>query len=257
MTETSTFPSGVAQADEGMGIMPPDVGSDESSGGSDRRRLIMLIGAVVGVLVLAGAAYMLMHKSGSSSPSSGSVPKGVFQGAPKTTSSKTIVVKKSHVSTKPRILPRVQHHPQGRDPFAPLITAPVTTGATAASSSTVSSASSSTSTSTTSSTTNSTPTTPVTQPTSGKTTTKGNGKTSSQPQWIQLVSVQGHMANFKVGYAHHKFRLYAVQEPHASATAGTVFDKEFALIGIVNGGATVQIGDGTPFLLTPGIARVV
>lgn len=257
MTETSTFPS-VAQPDEGMGIMPPDAGTDESSGGSDRRRLIMIIGAVVGVLVLAGAAFMLTHKGSSSSPSSGAVPKGVFHGAPKTTSSKTVVVRKSH-TTKPKTLPKVQHNQQVVNPFKPLVILPVTTSGSAASSTTVA-ASNSTSTSTSSSTgssTTSTPTTPTTPPSSGKTTTKGNGKTSSQPQWIQLVSVQGHMANFKVGYAHHKFRLYSVQEPHASATAGTVFDKEFALIGIVNGGATVQIGDGTPFLLTPGIARVV
>jgi hypothetical protein len=45
--------------------------------------------------------------------------------------------------------------------------------------------------------------------------------------------------------------------PTSSARQGTVFDTIFALLSIKNGAATVQIGDGTPFVLSTGVAHVV
>ena len=77
------------------------------------------------------------------------------------------------------------------------------------------------------------------------------------PQWIQLKRIHGRTAVLDVGYRHHKFRRYAVQAPPPGSQQGTVFDKIFALIGIQNHTATIQIGEDTPFDLTKGVSHVV
>jgi len=101
-------------------------------------------------------------------------------------------------------------------------------------------------------------TTSTTVPASGTTKTTGNGTTSGDPQWIQLESTKGTTkATFKVGYAGGKYRVYVVQAPKATSTTGTVFDTEFALIGVQHGSATIQIGDATPFDLPTGVAHKV
>ena len=216
--------------------------------GGNRRRLL-IIGAVAGAVILAAAAYLLLHKSSSSTPTSGAVPRGVVV-VHHTPPAKAHAAAKSVKKTnghRGRRSPRAQ---PSRDPFAPLVTAPVTTTGGA------SLLHDRHRTDDRAPTAPSTGTQPVTTPTSGTTTTTGTGKTSGGPLWIQLTSASGQTAHFKVGYAHHKFRNFTVQAPKATSDQGTVFAKVFALISVQNGEATIQIGDGAPFILTTGVSHV-
>jgi hypothetical protein len=239
MTETPILPGGATATDDGVGMLPthPDVDGSDGDGGNRRRLLIL--GAVAGAIILAAAAYLLFHKGSSSTPGATVVPHGVVSAPAKTHSAG-----KTHKGTT-TTLPKVAKHQAARDPFLPLITAPVSTGGTTpVSSSTVPA-------------TSPTPSTPVTTPTPtpSPTTSTGTG-TSGGPLWIQLTGASGKTATFKVGYAHHKFRQYTVQAPKASSDQGTVFDKIFALISVQDGEATVQIGDAAPFILTTGVSHV-
>jgi hypothetical protein len=223
-------------------MLPMQPDSDGAEGGNRRRLLIL--GAVAGVIVLAAVAYLLLHKGSSSTPTATVVPHGTVSSAPasKPSATKTTPKKKTGSSS----LPKTAKHQLARDPFIPLITAPVQTSGGAVSSSTVSAGS-------TPSSTPSSSTSPSPNPSSsGKT----GGKTTGGPLWIQLTGTSGHTATFKVGYAHHKFRRFTVQAPTASSDQGTVFAKIFALISVQNGEATVQIGDAAPFILTTGVAHV-
>ena len=86
----------------------------------------------------------------------------------------------------------------------------------------------------------------------------GNQGTSGAPLWVELLSVQGtRSATFDVGYAHHKFRRFKVIAPSPTSARGTVFDGEFALLGIQGDTVTIQVGDDTPFDLTPKVAHSV
>jgi hypothetical protein len=245
MTETPIMSGGATATDDGVGMLsgPPD-GDDFEGSGANRRRLLIL-GTVAGIIILAAAAYLLLHKS-SSSTSATFVPRGVVKSAPAKAKTTTKTPVKKVVTTK---LPKVLKHPEIRDPFLPLVTAVVDTGTSAPASSTTVSAP----------TTAPTPTTgtqPVVTPTTGTTTTTGTGKTAGGPLWIQLISANSTTAHFKVGYAHHKFRNFTVQAPTASSDQATIFAKIFALIAVQSGEATVQIGDGAPFILTLGVSHV-
>jgi hypothetical protein len=245
MTETSLLP-GVDANDSGAGLLPGQPENEPSDGGN-RRRLI-IIGVIAGVIILAAAAYMLLHKSGGSAAPSGAVPHGTPQhAAPAKHKASGHSASKGSKSSKPaaNAVPKTAKQQGVVDPFAPLITAPVQTTGGPTSTTTVPASTGSTSTSTGSTTTGSTST---------SSTSKPAGPT---PQWIQLMSVSGTTATFDVGYPHHTFRRYHVQAPSASARQGTVFDRVFALISIKNGAATVQFGDGTPFVLETGVAHVV
>jgi hypothetical protein len=237
MTETPILSGGAPTTDDGVGMLPTESDGDGVDGGNRRRLLI--IGAVAGIIILAAAAYLLLHK-GSSSPSSsgGLVPRGVVHSAPAKPHAVTKTPKKGG-TTK---LPKVAKHPAGKDPFVALIAPAVVTSGSPASSTTVT-------------TPTTAPTTPVTTPTTGTTTT-GTGKTAGGPLWIELTSATSKTAQFKVGFAHHKFRDFTVQAPKATSDQGTVFAKEFALISVQDGAATIQIGDGAPFILTVGISHV-
>ena len=227
MTETSILPGAEPSTDEGVDMVPPGTGPEESDGG--HRRRLMIIGAIAGVIVLAAAAYMLLHKSPSTPapfvPRSGAVHTTTPSHAPKP----------SKGNGNPKTLPKKANHPTVRDPFDPLILAPVTT--------------------------NGAPTTgtaPVPQPTAPTTTTPGSGNPANgSPIWIELMKTRGRSAVFDVGYAHHSFRKFVVQAPKATSQHGTVFDKVFALIGVQNGQVTLQIGDATPFDLAKGVSHTV
>jgi hypothetical protein len=245
MTETPIISGDAPPTDSGVGMLPPSDDGDQADGGNRRRLLI--IGAIAGAVILAAAAYLLLHKSSSSTPTSGAVPRGVVV-VHHTPPVKAHAAAKSVKKTKVTVV-KVAKGPTVTDPFAPLVTPPVTTTGGAASSTTV------TAPTTAPSTAPSTGTQPVTTPTSGTTTTTGTGKTSGGPLWIQLTSASGQTAHFKVGYAHHKFRNFTVQAPKATSDQGTVFAKVFALISVQNGEATIQIGDGAPFILTTGISH--
>jgi hypothetical protein len=229
MTETPILPGGATATDDGVGMLPtpPDVDGVDSDG-ANRRRL-MIIGAVAGAIILAAAAYLLLHKSSSSTPTAAVVPHGVSS-APATTPTKAT----THTGGSTTTIPKVGKKQNARDPFLPLITAPVASG-TSTGTTTVPASSAS-------------PTTPVATPTPTPTGSTGAG-TAGGPQWIQLMSTNGNTAVFKVGYAHHTFHRFNVQAPKASSDQGTIFGKVFALISVQTNEATVQIGDAAPFVL--------
>jgi hypothetical protein len=261
MSETSILP-GAAPADSGLDIAPPGTGpADDGEGGGDRRRLLVLVGAVFGVIILGAAAFLLLHKGGSSSDNSTFVPHSITPAGSTpngTTPTKAPSGSGNNSGHQPKTLPKKAKNNNVRDPFKALVLAPVDTSGGAQSTTTVTPASTE-------------PTAPDTQPTAPvdtnpstapsstppSTSTHGSGKTSGPPLWLQLMGVHGQKATFKVGYSHHKFRKFVVGAPEATDAAGTVFDKVFALIGVQNGQATVQIGDDTPFDLTKGVSHVV
>jgi hypothetical protein len=245
MTETPIMSGGATATDDGVGMLPSQSDGDGGEGGANRRRLL-IIGTVAGIIILAAAAYLLLHKS-SSTTTATVVPRGVVKAAP--VKPKAVTKTPTHKAAS-TTLPKVAKHPVARDPFLALVTAPVTTGGTAASSSTVGAPTTTPTTGTT------TGTQPIVTPTTGTTTTTGTGKTAGGPLWIQLISANGTTAHFKVGYAHSKFRNFTVQAPKATSDQATIFAKIFALIAVQNGEATVQIGDGAPFILTQGISHV-
>jgi hypothetical protein len=262
MTETSILPGATPLTESGIDMVPPGTGVEESEGGGDRRRL-MIIGAVVGLLVVVAAAYMLLHKG--SSPSNDTfVPQSSHAAPPAAAKAVEAAPTGSGNGTAegsssgkgngtPTTLPKKAKAPQVRDPFKPLVVAPVTGGtSTGTTTTTVNAPSTPTVT-----TPAGTQTTPPVQSSTPPPTTTGHGTVQGSPLWVQLMRVNGDRASFRVGYAHHKFRTYHVQAPTASSSQGTVFDKVFALIGIQNGQATMQIGDDTPFDLSKGISHSV
>jgi hypothetical protein len=244
MTETPILPGGGVATDDGVDMVPPHDDVDSAEGSGDNRRRLLILGAVAGVIILAAAAYFLLFHKSSSTPTAAVVPHGVFHSAPATTTHH--VVKKTTTKTHkaPTSLPKTAKNPTVRDPFLALVTAPVVTTGSAASSTTV----------TAPTTAPTTGTSPSPSPTTG--TGTGTGKSSNAPQWIQLMSIHGRNATFKVGYPHHTFRKFTVEAPSASSDQGTVFAKIFALIAVQAGEATVQIGDGAPFILQEGLAHV-
>jgi hypothetical protein len=254
MTETSIL---APSTDSGIDMVPPGTGVDESEGG-DRRRL-MIIGGIAGLLIVIVAAYLLLHK-GSSSTDDSFVPQSTHPatstqsnpttGAAKATDNGSSKAGGSH-ATAPTTLPKKAHRPQVRDPFKPLVTAPVTDGGGATTTTTVDA------TNPTGTTTDGTTPTGVTLPPAPTTTTTGHGTVSGSPLWVQLMKVNGDRATFRVGYAHHKYSTFNVQAPKATSQQGTVFDQVFALVGIQGGQVTIQIGDDTPFDLTKGISHAV
>jgi hypothetical protein len=251
MSETSILPGAGNPTDAGIGAEPPDSDVEDTDGGSRRR--LMILGAIAGVIVLAAVAYLLLHKSSPATVATPVPPTAVQSTAPKAHSGSKATHKGS-----PSTLPKVAKQAAVRDPFTPLVVAPIATGDAPASSTKVTNPTgTSTPPATTVTTTGGTnPVTVQPQPTASSTTT-GNGHTAGSPQWIQLMKVHGQTATFDVGYAHHKFRRFIVSAPKADSAQGTVFDKIFALIGVQNGEATVQIGDATPFDLETGISHTV
>jgi hypothetical protein len=260
MTETSILPGAVPSSDAGVDSVPPGTGVEETEGDGNRR--LKLIGLVVGVIVLAVAAFMFLHK-GSGSSDQTFVPHSTSSGPTKPVAaapSKPKPSGKSHhgASGTPARLPKKANHSVVRDPFKPLVVAPVAASGAPSSTTTVS-APKATPTEPTTTPVTEPSTTPVTQPTDGGTTTvpgKG-GQTKGAPLSIQLKGVSGRKATFDVFYAHHKFRKFVVEAPKPSSNRGTVFDKIFALIGIQNGQVTIQIGDDTPFDLSTGVSHLV
>src|SRR3954470_10823571 len=236
MTE-QTFPvGGTAVAEPPVPALPLD-GGDVADDGS--RRKLLLVGAALGVLVLALAAFFLLKGGGSSTPSAGRSP---------TTTPPVSTTKVTHhhkaAAKKPLTLPKRYHGHVGRDPFVPLYTAPV--AAPEGSTSTPTDGSTST-------------------PTDGSTSTPTDGSTSSgsdtgttthkpvyRPIWLQLRRFVGNKVVFDIGYSNRstlKVLRFTVTAPKGNAR--TVFAHSFSLLDVSGGQATVQFGDGTPFILTP------
>ena len=241
MTE-QTFPAGgTALAEPPLPSLPMDAGDAPAD---DRRRKLLLVGAVVGVLVLAMAAYFLM-KGGNSTPSSSGAPvQPQSAGAPATTGHKA-----PHAA-KPLTLPKAFKGHVGRDPFKALYEAPAPAPQ----------ASQGTSTGGGDGTTGNTSGVPTDTPTTtGSGTTTGTA-TLGHPVWVELVKVNGtKSATFVVGYSNGKrltTRTFRGVVAPKGAT-GTVFAKQFTLLSIQNGEATIQFGDGTPLDIAPGAANRV
>jgi hypothetical protein len=158
---------------------------------------------------------------------------------------------KGHLGSQ--TLPKRAQRGLVRDPFKPLVTAPVASSQQG-STTTVSPPPAAPTTSLGSGTTTQPTTAPVVIPSQPSQVTTPAG----QPIWIRLVSTDGdRSATFDVGYPHHKFHRFKVLAPSARSTQGTVFDKIFALLGIQNGEVTLQIGDATPFDLSKGVSHSV
>jgi hypothetical protein len=215
----------------------------------------MIIGAVVAVVVVAIAAFLLLHKGSSNSSSAGVVPKGTINTQPSApnTVSHGKAGGKSHGGLQ--TLPMRAKRAVVRDPFKPLVVAPVAGSTQQGPTTTVSPPPAAPSTSLGSGTTTQPTSAPVVIPSQPTTTTS---TPAGQPIWIRLVSTNGdRSATFDVGYPHHKFHRFKVLAPSPTSAQGTVFDKVFALLGIQNGEVTLQIGDATPFDLTRGVSHSV
>jgi hypothetical protein len=236
MTENSIFPTG---SDNTQPHGEQDSPEEGGLAGANRAKLL-IAGGVAGVVVVAAAAFMLLH--GGSSPSNvatGAVPHGTF---------KAPAAAVAHSGGKSTTLPKKSKVQAGRDPFAALYVAPVTTGTAVGGTTTVGSTPTPAPTSTA----------PVAGPTPTPTPTAPAVGPLGAPTYLQLLSTKGsRSATFRVGYAHHKFKQFAVEAPPSGASTGTVFATDFALIRVKDGVATVQIGDGPPFDLNQGVARQV
>ena len=194
-------------------------GDDSSSASDANRRKLQMVGAGVGVLVIAIVAFFLLKGGGA--PANDTV---------------TFVPHHPHKAAAPAQapalkLPKQVAAPVGRDPFKALYTAPVaaTTGTTTPATSG-------------STTTTTTPTTTST----GGTVTAPAPKPTYHPVWVQFKSISGNTATFDVGYSNGK-TLKAVR--YASVKPMHTFAGSFELLSIRNGVVTVKYGDGTPFQL--------
>jgi hypothetical protein len=116
-------------------VASPEVQGDDQKesgfGGAERKRLIIL-GAVGGVLVLGAGGYFLLG-SGSGDDSVATGPVVTHHATPKTSATSPPAAPKA--SASPTSVPTIQSALQtGRDPFAPLVVAPVATSSPSATS---------------------------------------------------------------------------------------------------------------------------
>jgi len=227
MSQQTFTPGGTQVAEPPAPVLPEGDSGPVEDG---NRKKLMVVGAVLGVLVLAIVAFFLLKGGGSSSSDNGFVvPHHTTK--PAAPSAQAPVVK----------LPKHVSVPVGRDPFKPLYVQPAAAPAA-------------TTTGTSSSTTGTTTTTGG----STSTTTTSAPSSAWAPVAIQLVSVNGtSSATFKVTYSNGS-KSKAVDYVNVQAPKNalrTSFGKVFALLSIQDGTATVQYGDGSPFDLAPGAAN--
>src|SRR4051794_23291099 len=235
MTE-QTFPAGgTAVADPPVPALPMD-GGEVADDGS--RRKLLLVGAALGVLVLALAAFFLM-KGGSDTPASSSpvLPHHVAAAPAKAHHAK---------ATKPLKLPKSYKGNVGKDPFKPLYVALVApaAGPGAGTSPDAGQTGTPSTGGSTSSTGGST----------GSTSSSGGGTTTHapvyRPIWLQLRQVSPKGAVFVVGYSNrHSLKVLRFIVKAPTGTTGRVFADAFSLLSVSGNEATVQYGDGTPFVL--------
>lgn len=232
MTEPMSPFGGTAVAAPPLEMTPPS----DVAGGSENRRKLMLVGLVVGVLVLAAAAYFLFIKGGSSDNLAPVVTHGHSSSAGHPGSS---------TGHKPKTvtLPGEAKKPAGRNPFLALVVPP-TSAPTTGPQSGAGGSSSQTGAQNTSSNSGT-----ATQPTG--TRHHGTQSTPVIPVWVDLQSLHGtRSATFVVGYSDGSTKNYRVTAP--AGNGETIFAADFALLSITDRHATVKFGDGTPFDLTRG-----
>ena len=234
MSDASILP-----ASDGGTPLPPDF---DEGGGDDRRRL-MIVGGIAAVVLVLIVGYLLFHGGGPSNDNLGPVTRGT---PPAALTSPTPAASPSASPTggpgAGTKLPKRTHVVFARDPFKPLIVVP-TTGVGIGSVNVNGSGGSGGG---------------FTFPSGGA---AGGAPAVSAadgpPLWIELIRTSGSAAVFDVGYAHGKKFRFDVTAPAPTSVQGTVFDGEFALLGIQNGEVTVQVGDATPFDLHPGVSHPV
>lgn len=251
MSETSILPGAEPPAAGGGGQVPPPADWDDEGGSGDDRRRLLIIGGIAVVLLVAVGGFLLLHKGGSSGPETFRPPGAVVPPTTSTTTpapgtsptaqpSGTPAPGKSAGSTK---LPKKTRTVFARDPFKPLFVAPVS-GGTDLGSANVGGGSGG-----------------FTFPSGGASGGAAPVQVPASdgpPLWIELIKTNGASdALFEVGYAHGKNFKFDVSAPAASSVQGTVFDNEFALLGIQGGDVTVQVGDATPFDLRAGVSHPV
>jgi hypothetical protein len=243
MTETSILPISSDHASPPTG---GDYSGDDGGAAGANRRKLFIAGGVAGVVVVAVAAFMLLH-GGSSAPSTSSavVPHGTF-----TQPAAAPPAGPSNGGGATTRLPKKSKAQAGRNPFTPLFTAPVDAG-TPVGSTTVAPVAP-----TPVASTPVGPVTPVAPPSTPPSTPPSNPPALGAPTFLQLLSTHGtKSATFKVGFRDNKFQKFTVLSPKGNSSTGTVFGTEFALLGISDHQATVQIGDSTPFDLAKGVVR--
>lgn len=217
MTELREHAFPFTGTDEGVNGLPQN---DEPSA-PGRSRTAVIAAALVGVLVLATAAYFVFLRGGDSSTATGGGTPIVHKSAPKVS---TPVVKPK---AKPAVKPFVA--PVGRDPFKPLVVPPVlsASGVTGV--------------------TGTTATTPLTGTTgTGTTTTTGTTgtgtNTATSPISVRVVDVAA---------GNTSARLLVGSKSYAVAV-GDVFGTYFKVLRLTDGKCgTFQYGD-TSFDLCEG-----
>lgn len=236
MTEQHPSFGGVAVADPTTTMSPLDLGSDDA--GTDNRRKLALVGAVVAVLVVLVAAFFMLKGKGNSDTAGGVVPHVV---APTTTGASGTAA----AAPKPIKLPKAFHGVVGRDPFKALYVVPAPKPAAA----------------TTPTSPGTTPTapgvTPVAPSGTGQVPTQtapGSNKVAadlSAPMWIEFDSLSPQGPTFRIMYADNVAYVYQhIAIPKAGKT--TVFASSFSLLSVHDGVAVVQLADGTPFRMKQG-----
>lgn len=221
MSQQTMHPGAPAVAEPPAPFLP-----DNDTEGADNRRKLILVGAGVGVLVLAIVAFFLLKGGSSSSGSaSGLVPKGHPKAA--------AAGGKAAAAAPSVTLPKKISTPVGRNPFTSLLPSPAPSAAPS-----------------------SAPSTGTTGTTTGTTSGSGTGTGTStapvyKPVWIMLKAITASTATFDVGYSNGKtlraVRFSGIKAPKSGGE--TVFAQTFALLGVSNGTAVVKFGDGTAFRL--------
>jgi hypothetical protein len=237
MTEHTVPMAGTALAEPPAPVLPP--GAEDDAADAGNRRKLLLVGGALGAVVVLLAAYFLL-KGGSDTPATSSSPLLPHHVA-------AAPAKTGHhaKTTKPVKLPTAFKGNVGRDPFKPLYVAPLAPAAgSGAGTSTPGQTDSSGTGGSTSSTDGST----------GSTTGSNGGSTTHapvyRPIWLQLRKISDHTAVFAIGFSNrHSLKVFRFTVKAPKGNSGTVFAKSFSLLSLSGHVATVQYGDGTPFLL--------
>jgi hypothetical protein len=232
MSETNLNPGG-AHAFTGDGADAP----------AGRNRKLLLFGALA-LLVLLVAGYYFLSSGSAAAPSAGGPAR-----------LPVAVVPNAAPSAAPTLeaIPASYNAAVGRDPFAPLYVVPVAAPSPSATPSSTSTSSSVLSPAAPA------PAAPVATGTSGATSGSTTTATSTTPgltpSWIEFDSQVGERyANFTVAYTNGQ--LVDFQNVAApAANSATIFGGQFALLGLTNGVAEVQEGDGQPFAIQQGTAN--
>jgi hypothetical protein len=222
----------------------PDFGDEPTD---DRRRLLIIGGAIAAVLILLVAYLLLRGGGGSSDDTLSAVPRGTPNAASSPAAGRAGGgsdgdAKAGAASSSGKAgdaLPKKSTRRLARDPFKPLVVDVETGGATGSGTAVGGSSG------------------PGSVPT-GSSGGAAPDATVGPPLAVRLVDVLGHtVAVFDVTYAHHKVLRFQVEAPPPTSAKGTVFAQDFALLGIQNKQATIQIGDGTPFDMKKGTSHPV